>query len=136
MLILFLAAMGNPFKSNPNAVFTAQDGGNTWQLVLSKDEKRAMCVRIDPTILELFMQLWEGYRNGHSMSSGGKGSGMYKSIDGGDTWKSLNENQECQLESGKMGIAVSPVNSNRLYALIENTKVDCIDLMMQVSTGN
>jgi hypothetical protein len=44
------------------------------------------------------------------MSSGGKGSGMYKSIDGGDTWKSLNENQECQLESGKMGIAVSPVN--------------------------
>jgi hypothetical protein len=47
-------------------VFTAQDGGNTWQLVLSKDEKTgAMCVRIDPTILELFMQHWEGYRNGH-----------------------------------------------------------------------
>jgi photosystem II stability/assembly factor-like uncharacterized protein len=42
------------------------------------------------------------YRN-HSMSSGGKGSGMYKSIDGGDTWKSLNENQECQLESRENG---------------------------------
>jgi photosystem II stability/assembly factor-like uncharacterized protein len=56
------------------------------------------------------------------MSSGGKGSGMYKSIDGGDTWKSLNENQECQLESSENGNRSSPVNSNRLYALIENTK--------------
>jgi hypothetical protein len=70
-----------------------------------------MCVRIDPTILELFMQHWEGYRNGHSMSSGGKGSGMYKSIDGGDTWNRLTKNQECQWNLGKMGIAV-PVNSN------------------------
>jgi hypothetical protein len=78
--------------------------------VLSKDEKRAPCVRIDPTILELFM-LWEGYRNGHSMSSGGKGSGMYKSIDGGD-WKSLNEKPGMPVGIlGKMGIAVSPVNS-------------------------
>jgi hypothetical protein len=70
------------------------------------------------------------------MSSGGKGSGMYKSIDGGDTWKSLNEKPGMPGILGKMGIAVSPVNSNRLYALIENTKADCIDLMMQVSTGN
>jgi hypothetical protein len=82
----------------------------------------------------VYATLWEGYRNGHSMSSGGKGSGMYKSIDG-DTWKSLNENQECQLELRKMGIACSS-KSNRLYALIEKQKADCIDLMMQVSTGN
>jgi hypothetical protein len=55
------------------------------------------------------------------MSSGGKGSGMYKSIDG-DTWKSLNENQECQLESsGKWNRSFSS-KFNRLYALIENTK--------------
>jgi photosystem II stability/assembly factor-like uncharacterized protein len=79
-----------------------------------------MCVRIDPTILELFMQHWEGYRNGHSMSSGGKGSGMYKSIDGGDTWKSLNEKPGMPMELGKMGIAVS--SKFESYALIENTK--------------
>ena len=124
--IVFVAAMGNPFKSNPErGVYRSKDGGNTWQLVLSKDEKTgAMCVRIDPTNPRIvYATLWEGYRNGHSMSSGGKGSGMYKSIDGGDTWKSLNEKPGMPVGIlGKMGIAVSPVNSNRLYALIENTK--------------
>jgi hypothetical protein len=50
-----------------------------------------MCVRIDPTNPRIVYATLERYRNGHSMSSGGKGSGMYKSIDGGDTWKSLNE---------------------------------------------
>jgi hypothetical protein len=48
----------------------------------------------------------------------------------------LTRNQECQLESRENGNRCVPVNSNRLYALIENTKADCIDLMMQVSTGN
>ncbi|MFV8331780.1 glycosyl hydrolase [Flavobacterium sp. GSP14] len=124
--IVFVAAMGNPFKSNPErGVYRSKDGGNTWQLVLSKDEKTgAMCVRIDPSNPRIvYATLWEGYRNGHSMSSGGKGSGMYKSIDGGDTWKSLNEKPGMPVGIlGKMGIAVSPVNSNRLYALIENTK--------------
>jgi photosystem II stability/assembly factor-like uncharacterized protein len=120
-----------------NAVCTAPDGGNTWQLVLSKDDKTGAMCCIDPTNPRIvYATLWEAYRNGHSMSSGGKGSGMYKSIDGGDTWKSLNEKPGMPVGIRKMGIAVSPVNSNRLYALIENTKVDCIDLMMQVSTGN
>jgi hypothetical protein len=67
----------------------------------SKDDKTEPCVFVsihNPRIV--YATLWEGYRNGHSMSSGGKGSGMYK-IDDGDTWKSLNENQECQLESSK-----------------------------------
>lgn len=124
--IVFVAAMGNPFKSNPErGVYRSKDGGTTWQLVLSKDDKTgAMCVRIDPTNPRIvYATLWEAYRNGHSMSSGGKGSGMYKSIDGGDTWKSLNEKPGMPVGIlGKMGIAVSPVNSNRLYALIENTK--------------
>jgi hypothetical protein len=75
----------------------------------SKDDKPEPCVFVsDPTNPRIvYATLWEAYRK---RSSGGKGSGMYKSIDGGDTWKSLNENQE-QLSSGKMGIAVSPVNS-------------------------
>lgn len=124
--IVFAAAMGNPFHTNlERGVYRTKDGGKTWQLVLSKDESTgAMCVRIDqnnPRIV--YATLWQAYRNGHSMSSGGKGSGMYKSIDGGDTWTSLNEKPGMPVGIlGKIGVAVSPVNSNRLYALIENAK--------------
>lgn len=124
--IVYASAMGNPFKSNPErGVYRSLDGGKSWKLVLFKNDKTgAVCVRIDPSNPRIvYATLWEAYRNGHSMSSGGKGSGMYKSIDGGDTWISLNEKPGMPVGIlGKMGIAVSPVNSNRLYALIENAK--------------
>ncbi len=124
--IIFAAAMGNPFHSNPErGVYRSKDGGKTWQLVLSKDDSTgAICVRIDqnnPRVV--YATLWQAYRNGHSMSSGGKGSGMYKSVDGGDTWTCLNEKPGLPVGLlGKIGVAVSAVNSNRLYALIENAK--------------
>jgi photosystem II stability/assembly factor-like uncharacterized protein len=124
--IIFAAAMGNPFHSNPErGVYRSKDGGKTWQLVLSKNaETGAVCVRIDPSNPRIvYATLWQAYRNGHSMSSGGLGSGMYKSVDGGDTWKILNEKPGMPVGLlGKMGIAVSATNPNRLYALIENAK--------------
>jgi hypothetical protein len=93
-----------------------------------------MCVRIDPTNPKLFMQ--------HC------GKGIVTvilchqeeriwnvQIDGGDR-KSLNENQECNWNPRENGNRCVSSKFNRLYALIENTKADCIDLMMQVSTGN
>jgi hypothetical protein len=90
MLILFFCSShGNPFKSNPNAVFTApRRWKKTWQLVLSKMKNGRHVCSYRSTIIPVYATLWEGYRNGHSMSSGG--SGMYKSIDGVDR-KSLNE---------------------------------------------
>jgi photosystem II stability/assembly factor-like uncharacterized protein len=124
--IVFVAAMGNPFQSNPErGIYRSLDAGKTWKLVLSKDDKTGgMCVRIDtnnPRII--YATLWEAYRNGHSMSSGGKSSGLYKSTDGGDTWTSLNEKPGMPVGIlGKIGIAVSPVNPNRLYVLVENNK--------------
>ncbi len=124
--IVFVAAMGNPFHSNPErGIYRSTDGGKTWKLVLSKDDKTGgMCVRIDvknPRVV--YATLWEAYRNGYSLSSGGKGSGLYKSTDGGDTWFCLNEKPGMPVGIlGKIGIAVSPVNPDRLYALIENEK--------------
>jgi photosystem II stability/assembly factor-like uncharacterized protein len=124
--IVFVAALGNPFHPNPErGIYRSTDGGKTWKLVLSKDSKTGgMCVRIDPNNPRVvYATLWEAYRNGHSMSSGGKGSGLYKSIDGGDTWLCLNEKPGMPVGIlGKIGLAVSPVNSNRLYSLIENDK--------------
>lgn len=122
--IVFFSSMGNPFKPNKErGVYRSLDGGENWKLVLSKDDSTgAMCVRIDPNNPRvIYATLWQAYRNGYSMSSGGKGCGLYKSVDGGDTWTCLNTNPGMPKGIlGKIGITVSPKNSNRLYALIEN----------------
>lgn len=122
--IIYFSAMGNPFKPNKErGVYRSLDGGKSWKLILAKnDSTGAMCVRIDPNNSRvIYASLWQAYRNGYSMSSGGTGSGLYKSVDGGDTWTCLNTNAGMPKGLlGKIGITVSPVNSNRLYALIEN----------------
>ncbi|HPH79019.1 MAG TPA: glycosyl hydrolase, partial [bacterium] len=92
--LVYVAAVGNPFAPNKErGVFRSKDGGATWEHILSKnDSTGAYHIRIDPNNPRvLYATLWQAYRNGHSMSSGGKGCGLYKSVDGGDTWVSLNE---------------------------------------------
>jgi photosystem II stability/assembly factor-like uncharacterized protein len=122
--IVFCAAVGNPFKPNKDrGVFKSIDGGQTWKKVLYKnDSTGAFHVRIDPNNPRVvYATLWQAYRNGHSMSSGGPGCGLYKSIDAGETWTPLHLNPGMPKGLlGKIGITVSPANSNRLYALIEN----------------
>jgi photosystem II stability/assembly factor-like uncharacterized protein len=124
--LVYVAAVGNPFAPNKErGVFRSKDGGKTWEHILAKnDSTGAYHVRIDPSNPRvIYATLWQAYRNGHSMSSGGKGCGLYKSVDGGDTWVSLNEKPGMPKGLlGKIGVAVSPANSNRLYALIENAK--------------
>jgi photosystem II stability/assembly factor-like uncharacterized protein len=124
--LVYVAAIGNPFAPNKErGVFRSKDGGATWEHILAKnDSTGAYHVRIDPNNPRvLYATLWQAYRNGHSMSSGGKGCGLYKSVDGGDTWVNLNEKPGMPKGLlGKIGIAVSPANSNRLYAMIENAK--------------
>ncbi len=124
--LVYVAAVGNPFAPNKErGVFRSKDGGKTWEHILAKnDSTGAYHVRIDPNNPRvIYATLWQAYRNGHSMSSGGKGCGLYKSVDGGDTWVSLNEKPGMPKGLlGKIGVAVSPANSNRLYALIENAK--------------
>ncbi len=124
--LVYVAAMGNPFAPNKErGVFRSKDGGKTWEHILAKnDSTGAYHVRIDPNNPRvLYATLWQAYRNAHSMSSGGKGSGLYKSVDGGDTWECLNEKPGMPKGLlGKIGVTVSPANSDRLYAMIENAK--------------
>lgn len=124
--LVYVAAVGNPFAPNKErGVFRSKDGGKTWEHILAKnDSTGAYHIRIDPNNPRiLYATLWQAYRNGHSMSSGGVGCGLYKSTDGGDSWVCLNEKPGMPKGLlGKIGVTVSPANSNRLYAMIENAK--------------
>ena len=119
--IVFVAALGHPFGPNPErGVFRSVDGGKTWDKVLYKDENTgAIDVAFDPQNPNLlFASLWEARRTPWSLSSGGPGSGVYRSTDGGATWKKLEEHGLPKGPYGRIGIAVG-ANSERVYALIE-----------------
>lgn len=122
--VLFVAALGNHWGPNKErGVYRSKDGGKTWQQVLAKnDSTGAVDVVFDPTNSNiLYAAMWQSFRNHHMMSSGGPGSGLYKSTDGGDTWKLISQNPGMPKGLlGKIGIAVAPTNGNRLWAMIEN----------------
>ena len=69
----------------------------------------------------MYAALWEAYRKEYQMSSGGPGSGLFKSTDGGETWTEITRNPGMPPGLiGRIGVAVSGANSNRVYALVEN----------------
>src|SRR6202790_1258627 len=119
--IVFVAALGHPFGPNAErGVFRTTDGGKTWDKVLYKDENTgAIDVAFDqqnPNIL--FASLWEARRTPWTLSSGGPGSGVYRSTDSGTTWKKLEEHGFPKGPFGRIGLAVA-ANSDRVYAIIE-----------------
>src|SRR5260370_6064652 len=119
--IVFVAALGHPFGPNQErGVFRTTDGGKTWHKVLYKDENTgAIDVAFDqqnPNIL--FASLWEARRTPWALSSGGPGSGVYRSTDSGTTWKKLEEHGLPKGPYGRIGLAVA-ANSDRVYAIIE-----------------
>jgi photosystem II stability/assembly factor-like uncharacterized protein len=119
--IAFVAALGHPYGPNTErGIFRTMDGGKTWEKVLYKDENTGgIDVAFDPHNPNiLFAALWQARRTSWSMSSGGPGSGLYRSNDGGSTWKRLEEHGLPKGPLGKIGIAVG-ANSDRVYALIE-----------------
>jgi photosystem II stability/assembly factor-like uncharacterized protein len=119
--IVFVAALGHPYGANTErGIFRTTDGGKTWEKVLYKDENTGgIDVAFDPHNPNiLFGALWQARRTSWSMTSGGPGSGIYRSTDGGSTWKHIEEHGLPKGPYGKIGVAVA-ANSDRVYALIE-----------------
>ena len=121
--IVFVASFGKySTASGERGVFKSTDGGKTWQRKLYRDDKTgAVDVAIDrnrPDVV--YAALWEAYRVEYQMSSGGPGSGLFKSTDGGETWTEITRNPGLPAGViGRIGIAVSGADSNRVYALVE-----------------
>ncbi len=121
---VFVAALGHAFGQNQQrGVFKSIDGGRTWKQVLFVSDKAgAIDITIDknnPRIL--YATMWEAYRNFHQISSGGEDSGIWRSMDGGETWQNISTHKGLpEGILGKMGIDASPAQAGRVYALIEH----------------
>jgi photosystem II stability/assembly factor-like uncharacterized protein len=123
--IAYAAVLGHAFGPNPErGVYRTRDGGKTWQQVLKKDsDTGASDVAIDPSNPNtLFAGFWQARRFPWDLQSGGPGSGLYVSRDGGDTWKPITGHGLPEGTLGKIGVAVAPSDGRRVYALIEAEK--------------
>jgi photosystem II stability/assembly factor-like uncharacterized protein len=120
--LVFVAALGHAFGPNQErGVFRSSDGGKTWKQVLYLDENTgATDLVFDPNDPNtLFAAMYQVRRKAYTMISGGPGSGLYKSTDGGATWKHLEGRGFPGGILGRIGVAVSRANSKRVYAMVE-----------------
>jgi photosystem II stability/assembly factor-like uncharacterized protein len=121
--IVYVAALGHVFGPNEQrGVFRSTDGGKNWQKVLYRGDKAgAVDLVLDPTNPNvIYAGFWEVYRKPWTLESGGPGSGLHKSTDGGDTWNEITRNQGLPKGViGNIGVAVSPANPERVWAIIE-----------------
>ena len=119
----YVAALGHPFGPNSErGVFRTTDGGDTWERVLFRDELTgAVDLVMDPSDPDvLYATLWQVYRKPWRLWSGGEGSGIFKSTDGGDTWTEITRNPG--LPGGMLGkitITVSGADPDRVWANLE-----------------
>ncbi len=124
--IVWAAVMGHLFGPNEErGVFKTTDGGKTWKKVLYVNNQTGCSELVmEPgNPLVLYAGTWRVIRTPHSMESGGDGSGLWKSTDGGETWKNISTARGLPKDTwGIVGVAVAPSNTDKLYALIENAK--------------
>jgi photosystem II stability/assembly factor-like uncharacterized protein len=123
--VVYVAALGHAFGPNEErGVFRTTDGGKTWQKVLYKDDKSGA---VDVEFAGgnshiLYAALYQVIRKPWDIISGGPGSGLYKSTDGGSTWHQVKGHGFPDVLLGKIGIATSPADPQRVYALVEAAK--------------
>lgn len=121
--VVYAAVLGHLFGPNQQrGVFKSIDGGKNWKRVLfASEEAGAVDLVMDPSNSDtLYASTWKVLRTPYSLESGGEGSDIWKSTDAGETWKKISDNQG--LPEGPLGIsgvAVSPVDSNRVWAMVE-----------------
>ena len=122
--IVYVAAIGNLWKNNPErGVYKSTDGGKTWRKVLYINDSVGIAdLCMDPTNPRiLYASSWYVRRTPYSFISGGPGSGLWKSTDGGETWENITENKGLPKGVwGISGIAASGAKRGRVWAIIEN----------------
>ena len=123
--IVYVASFGKySVPSEERGVFRSTDGGDSWERVLFRNAQTGaidlVIDRNNPDVI--YAALWEAFRKEYTMSSGGTGSGMFKSTDGGETWAEMTRNPGMPQEGvvGRIGLAVSSANSDVVYSLFEN----------------
>lgn len=123
---VYAGAIGNPYGQSKNrGVYKTIDGGETWnQILYTNDTSGPGDMIMDPSNPnKLFVAMWHHYRNPYHLESGGKGSGLYMTIDGGKNFIKLGKEHGLPDGNlGRIGISISKANPNRVYALIESTK--------------
>jgi photosystem II stability/assembly factor-like uncharacterized protein len=124
--IVFVAAIGNPYAEHPErGVYKTTDGGETWSRVLyTNDSSGCADLAMDPSNPnKLIANMWQHRRTPWSFRSGGPGSGMYMTVDGGKNWKKLGKTEGLPTGNyGRIGLAFSQSMPTRVYAMVEATK--------------
>ncbi|NQY06186.1 MAG: glycosyl hydrolase, partial [Flavobacteriaceae bacterium] len=122
--IVYAAVMGNLYKSTEErGVYKSIDGGTTWKKVLfANKDAGAVDLTLDPNNPRiLYASTWNVRRTPYSLSSGGDGSALWKSTDSGETWTEISKHEGfADGTLGIIGVTVSPVNSERVWAIVEN----------------
>ncbi|MCR9227807.1 MAG: glycosyl hydrolase [Flavobacteriaceae bacterium] len=122
--IVYAAVMGNLYKpTEERGVYKSTDGGETWKKVLfANNMAGAVDLAFDPNNPRImYASTWRIERTPYSLNSGGEGSALWKSTDSGETWTEISNNKGFATDTlGIIGVAVSPQNSNRIWAMVEN----------------
>ena len=122
--IVYAAVLGNIYKpTNERGVYKSTNGGKTWKKVLFVNEQAgAVELQMDPKNSRiLYASTWNLKRTPYSLISGGQGSLLWKSTDSGITWSKISDNKGfAKGVLGIIGVTVSPVNSERIFAIVEN----------------